>query len=101
MPLGGKYQLSPAAGMAAKLPVLHGDTKTATLMSYGYDPELAKISPFSGAMYAVLDSVTKIVAMGGDYSKVNLVNLDVGDIVDTLGNIADATHAGYDKGFVF
>ncbi len=72
MPLGGKYQLSPAAGMAAKLPVTHGDTKTATLMSCGYDPAFAKISPFHGAVYAVLDSVTKIVCMGGDYSGVRL-----------------------------
>ena len=72
MPLGGKYQLSPAAGMAAKLPVMHGDTKTATLMSYGFDPELAKLSPFHGALYSVIDSVTKIVAMGGDYSTIRL-----------------------------
>ena len=72
MPLGGKYQLSPAAGMAAKLPVTEGDTDTATLMSYGYDAQLAKLSPFHGAMYAVLDSVTKIVAMGGEYQNVRL-----------------------------
>ena len=39
MPLGGRYQLSPAAGMAAKLPVTRGETDTATIMSYGFDPE--------------------------------------------------------------
>ncbi len=72
MPLGGKYQLSPAAGMAAKLPVTEGDTDTTTLMSYGFDPKLSAVSPFHGALYAVIDSVTKIAAMGGDYSKVRL-----------------------------
>lgn len=72
MPLGGRYQLSPAAGMAAKLPVVKGETDTATLMSYGLDPELAMKSPFHGALYAVVDSVTKIAAMGGDYRKVRL-----------------------------
>ena len=65
MPLGGKYQLSPAIGMAAKLPVVEGETDTATVMTYGYDPDIAKYSPFHGAMYAVIDSVTKVVAMGG------------------------------------
>lgn len=72
MPLGGKYQLSPAAGMAAKLPVTEGDTDTATLMAYGFDPKLSAVSPFHGALYAVIDSVTKIAAMGGDFSKVRL-----------------------------
>ena len=72
MPLGGKYQLSPAAGMAAKLPVVKGETETATIMSYGFDPELAVKSPFHGALYAVVDSVTKIAAMGGDYRKIRL-----------------------------
>ncbi|MEG1585138.1 MAG: phosphoribosylformylglycinamidine synthase, partial [Anaerovorax sp.] len=71
-PLGGKYQLSPTVGMAAKLPVLHGDTDTATIMAYGFDPQLSKNSPFFGAMYAVIDSVTKLAAMGGDYSKARL-----------------------------
>lgn len=72
MPLGGKHQLSPAAGMAAKLPVTEGETTTTTLMTYGFDPQIAKFSPYHGAMYAVIDSVTKIVAMGGDYTKVRL-----------------------------
>lgn len=72
MPLGGKNQLSPAAGMAAKLPVTNGDTDTATLMAYGFDPKLSAAGPFHGALYAVVDSVTKIAAMGGDYSKVRL-----------------------------
>ena len=72
MPLGGENQLSPAAGMAAKLPVTHGYTDTATLMAYGFDPKLSAASPFHGALYAVVDSVTKIAAMGGDYTKVRL-----------------------------
>ncbi len=72
MPLGGKYQLSPAAGMACKLPVTKGETTTTTLMAYGFDPQIAKLSPYHGALYAVIDSVTKIVAMGGDYQKVRL-----------------------------
>lgn len=72
MPLGGKYQLSPAVGMAAKLPVTEGYTDTATLMAYGFDPKLSAVSPFHGALYAVIDSVTKIAAMGGDYSKARL-----------------------------
>ncbi|AHF11020.1 MULTISPECIES: phosphoribosylformylglycinamidine synthase [Dehalobacter] len=72
MPLGGKYQLTPAEGMVAKLPVLEGDTTTATIMTYGYNPQLAKWSPFHGALYAVLDAVAKAVAIGGDYRKIRL-----------------------------
>ena len=72
MPLGGKYQLSPAQGMAAKLPVTEGETTTATLMAYGFNPKVAKASPFHGAMYAVIDSVTKMAAMGVDYRTIRL-----------------------------
>lgn len=72
MPFGGKYQLTPAEGMAAKLPLLDGDTTTGTLMSYGYNPEISTWSPFHGAVFAVVESVAKIAAMGGDYSKVRL-----------------------------
>ena len=72
MPLGGKYQLSPTQGMAAKLPVTQGETTTATLMAYGFNPKIAKASPFHGAMYAVIDSVTKMVAMGADYKTIRL-----------------------------
>lgn len=74
MPLGGKYQLSPQAGMASKLPLRDYDGKmqTSTVMAYGYDPRIATNSPFHGAMFAVVDSVTKIVAMGGDRKKVRL-----------------------------
>lgn len=72
MPLGGKYQTTPAEGMVAKLPVLSGETNTATMMTYGYNPQLAKWSPFHGALFAVVDAVTKIVALGGDYRNVRL-----------------------------
>lgn len=72
MPLGGKYQTTPAEGMVAKIPVLYGETNTATMMTYGYNPQLALWSPFHGALYAVVDAVTKIVALGGDYRKVRL-----------------------------
>lgn len=72
MPLGGKYQLSPSCGMAAKLPVTNGYTDTTTLMSYGFDPALGKLSPYHGGLYAVIDSATKIVAMGGAYGDIRL-----------------------------
>jgi len=72
MPFGGKYQDTPTEGMVAKLPVLKGDTTTGTIMTYGFNPDIAKWSPFHGALYAVLESVAKIVACGGDYSKVRL-----------------------------
>lgn len=72
MPFGGKYQLTPEEGMAAKIPVLKGSTNTTTVMTYGYYPQLAKWSPFHGAVYAVLSAVTKIAAMGCDYKKARL-----------------------------
>jgi phosphoribosylformylglycinamidine synthase len=72
MPFGGKYQATPAVGMAAKLPVESGDTHTATLMAYGYNAQMAKWSPFHGALYAVIEAVSKIVAMGGDYQTIRL-----------------------------
>lgn len=70
MPFGGKYQLTPSEGMVAKLPVLTGKTDTATAMTYGYNPALAKWSPFHGALYAVVEAAAKIVALGGDYSTI-------------------------------
>ena len=70
MPYGGKYQLTETQAMVAKLPVLKGKCDTVTMMSYGFDPRLSKWSPYHGAMYAVVDSVAKIVATGGDYKKI-------------------------------
>ncbi|MBR1508342.1 MAG: phosphoribosylformylglycinamidine synthase [Eubacterium sp.] len=72
MPYGGKYQLSPIQTMTAKLPVLHGKTDTVTQMSYGLDPYLSSWSPYHGAIYAVVHSVAKIAAAGGDVSKIRL-----------------------------
>ncbi|MFR5323802.1 MAG: phosphoribosylformylglycinamidine synthase subunit PurQ, partial [Eubacterium sp.] len=70
MPYGGKYQLTPTQTMVAKLPVLDGKCDTVTMMSYGMDPYLTSWSPYHGAEYAVLTSVAKIVAAGGDYKKI-------------------------------
>ena len=70
MPYGGKYQLTETQTMVAKLPVLEGKTDTVTMMSYGFDPELSSWSPYHGAIYAVVESVAKIVASGGDYQKI-------------------------------
>jgi phosphoribosylformylglycinamidine synthase len=72
MPFGGKYQLTPIESMAAKLPVLSQETTTGTLMAYGYNPVLSKWSPFHGALYAVVEAVAKIVAAGGDHTKIRL-----------------------------
>ena len=71
MPYGGKYQLTEIQTMVAKLPML-GNMKsnTATMMSYGFDPYLSSWSPYHGAIYAVTESLSKIVACGGDYKKV-------------------------------
>ncbi len=70
MPYGGRYQLTETQVMVAKLPVLEGKTDTVTMMSYGFDPYLSSWSPFHGAVYAVVSSVAKIVAAGGDYEKI-------------------------------
>ena len=70
MPYGGKYQLTETQTMVAKLPVLKGKTDTVTMMSYGFDPYLSSWSPYHGAIYAVVESVAKIVASGGDYRKI-------------------------------
>ena len=70
MPYGGKYQLTETKTMVAKLPVLKGKTDTVTMMSYGFDPYLSSWSPYHGAVYAVLESVARIVASGGDYRKI-------------------------------
>ncbi len=72
MPFGGKTQMTPQDGMAAKLPVVNGDTTSATLMTYGYNPSIGKWSTFHGAVYAVLESVAKIAALGGDITKARL-----------------------------
>lgn len=70
MPYGGCYQLTETQAMIAKLPVLKGKCDAVTMMSYGFDPYLSSWSPYHGAVYAVLDSVAKIVANGGDFRKI-------------------------------
>lgn len=71
MPYGGKYQLTETQCMVAKLPLQKGETDTVTMMSYGFDPYLSSWSPYHGAVYAVLDSVVKIVAAGGNYKSIH------------------------------
>ncbi len=66
-PYGGRTYHSETEGMAALIPVLGKETTTASLMAYGYNPKISKWSPYHGAMYAVVESVAKIVAMGGNY----------------------------------
>ncbi|MBD9183330.1 MAG: phosphoribosylformylglycinamidine synthase [Roseburia intestinalis] len=70
MPFGGKYQLTETQSMVAKLPVAHGKCDTVTMMAYGFDPYLASWSPYHGAIYAVLESLSRIVTAGGDYKKI-------------------------------
>ena len=70
MPYGGRYQLTETQSMVAKLPVANGDSDAVTMMSYGFDPYLSSWSPYHGAVYAVLESVARIVASGGDYRKI-------------------------------
>ncbi len=70
MPYGGKYQLTETQTMIAKLPLLQGKTDTVTMMSYGFDPVISGWSPYHGAIYAITESMAKIVASGGDYRKI-------------------------------
>ena len=73
MPYGGKYQLSPMQTMIATVPMLgKRRTDSVSMMSYGLDPYLLSWSPYHGAVYAVIDSVAKIAAAGGDVSKIRL-----------------------------
>jgi len=72
MPFGGKYNSTPTESMCFKVPVLDGETTTGTIMSYGYNPKIGKWSPFHGALYAVIESVAKVVASGGDYKNIRL-----------------------------
>ncbi|MCI9213101.1 MAG: phosphoribosylformylglycinamidine synthase [Ruminococcus sp.] len=70
MPHGGKYQMTETQAMAAKVPVQNGTTDSVSMMSYGFDPYLSSWSPYHGAIYAVTESIAKIVASGGDYRKI-------------------------------
>ena len=83
MQLGGKHQLTPQEGMVAKLPVLNGNTKTCSIMTFGYDPMLSRWSPFHGGYYAVVESIAKVVALGGDFRK---IRLSFQEYFEKLGN---------------
>ncbi len=72
MPFGGDRQATPAEGAVAKLPVLEGETTTGTIMTYGYNPLIGRWSPFHGAVYAVVEAVTKVAALGGDWRRTRL-----------------------------
>ena len=67
MPYGGKYQNTPTQAMACKLPVLNGETTTASVMGWGFNPFLSSVSPYHGAMSAVVESISKVIATGGSY----------------------------------
>ena len=72
MPFGGKYAKTPAEGMAGKIPVFYGESKDASLMTFGFNPNLGTWSPYHMAFYSVVESVAKLAAMGGDYRKARL-----------------------------
>ena len=67
MPYGGIYQLSPSQAMAAKIPVLTGETSTCSIMGWGFHPTISEKSPYHGAMLAVIESVAKVIAAGGSW----------------------------------
>ncbi|PKM83440.1 MAG: phosphoribosylformylglycinamidine synthase [Firmicutes bacterium HGW-Firmicutes-14] len=83
LPFGGRFQATPTEGMAAKIPLLEGDTTTGTVMTFGYNPQIAGWSPFHGALYAVIEAVAKVVAMGGSYNKIRLT---LQEYFEKLGN---------------
>lgn len=69
MPFGGAYQLTPTQAMAAKIPVLKGETNTCSIMGWGFNPYVTDKSPYHGAMAAVIESIAKVVAAGGSYKR--------------------------------
>ena len=100
MPFGGKYQLSPIQTMTAKLPNDLGESDVVTLMSYGFDPYISKESPYHGAVYAVINSVAKIVAAGGDMKKIHFTFQEyfkrLGDKVERWGEPLAALLGAYE-----
>jgi phosphoribosylformylglycinamidine synthase len=70
MPFGGKYQLTETQAGVQKLPVRHGHTNTCSILTFGYNPFISGRSPFHGAQYAIIESMSKLVAVGGDYRKI-------------------------------
>ncbi|WP_185856276.1 phosphoribosylformylglycinamidine synthase [Blattabacterium cuenoti] len=72
MPFGGKYQMTPSEGSVQKIPVLHGNTTTVSLASWGFHPEISTWSPMHGGAYAIVECISKIISMGGHYKNVSL-----------------------------
>jgi phosphoribosylformylglycinamidine synthase len=70
MPFGGKYQLTETQAGVQKLPVRHGHTNTCSILTFGYNPFISECSSFHGAQYAIIESMAKLVAVGGDYRKI-------------------------------
>ena len=69
MPYGGKTQLTPSQAMVAKIPMLHGETNTCSIMSWGFNPYISDQDQFKGAQLAVVESIAKIIASGGSRSR--------------------------------
>ncbi len=69
-PLGGKYQLTEAQASVHKFPVMNGNTKSCSIMSFGFNPYISEWSPFHGAQTAIIESISKVVAVGGKYSDI-------------------------------
>lgn len=67
MPYGGEHQMTPTQAMVAKIPVLEGETDTASVMAWGFNPKISEQSPYLGAVYAVVESIAKVVSVGGSY----------------------------------
>ena len=98
MPYAGSYQLTPEEAMVAKLPLLHGETDTATAMSYGFIPKLSRWSPFHSAAYAVMESLSKLAAIGCDPAKARLTMQEyferLGDVPSRWGKPVAALLGG-------
>ena len=70
MPYGGKYQLTPSDVSVQKVSVENAETDVASMVGYGYNPFVAKQSTFHGGAYAVIESIAKVVAAGGNYKNI-------------------------------
>ena len=86
MPYGGKYATTEQEAMVAKIPVLNGESKEATIMSYGFNPDLGMWSPYHMAYYSIIEAVTKLAAVGGDYRKARLT---LQEYFEKLGNVPE------------
>ena len=85
MPFGGKYQLTPAEVSVQKVSVINAETDVASMVGYGYNPYIAKQIPFHGGAYAVIESLAKVVAAGGNYKNVRFT---FQEYFERLGNDA-------------